>query len=82
MQAQAFAELSGSAIGGQQLVDPAQGQKHFRAWGGELAVAQHGELGAVDPAQIQGLCQGRQHPVGPAVALVPDLDQMGEGNPP
>ena len=66
-------------LGRQPLVDAAEGEKHLRPGGGELAVAQHRDLGVVHLAQIEGLGQARQDPVTPVVALMPHLDQMGEG---
>ena len=65
-------------LAGQQLVEPPQGHEQLRPRRGQLAVAQVGELRVVHPAQLQPLRQGRQHPLAPAVALMPHLDQMPE----
>ena len=72
------------ALGGllrQPAVDAPQGQEHLRPRGGELAVAQHRELGVVHAAQVKGLGQGGENPVRPAVPGMPDPDQVGEADP-
>ena len=79
--AQTLTQHAGLDLSRQQLIDPAQGQKHLRPRRCQLAVAQHRELGIVHAAQIKGLRQAGQHPVAPAVALMPDPDQMGKSNP-
>ena len=79
--AQARGESAAGRLPGQQLVDPTQGQEQLGARGGELAVAQHRQLGVVQPAEVEGFGEGRQHPVAPAVAAVPEPDQVGKGDP-
>jgi len=64
----------------QPTVDASKGEEHLGPGGGELAVAEHGELGIVDAAQVEGLREGGKHPVRPAIAGVPQPDQVREGD--
>ena len=65
---------------GQPAVDGAQGEEHLGAGGGELAVTQHRQLGVVHAAEVEGIGEGGEHAMGPAVAGMPDADEMGEGD--
>ena len=53
-----------------------ESQEHLGAGRGQLAVAQVRDLGVVNTAEIEGIREGWQHLVGPAIALVPHMDQV------
>jgi hypothetical protein len=64
----------------QPAVASAKGKEHLGPRGGKLAVPQHGELGIVHPAEVEHVCQGRQHPMGPTISGMPDPDQVRKGD--
>jgi hypothetical protein len=72
----------GGGLCGQHLIDAAQGHEQLRTGGGQFAVAQIGELGVVHAPQGQPLRQGGEHPLTPAVALMPHPDQVPKRIPP